>query len=224
MGPDRASFWSLAIALIVLALLFVEGLFRPTATDAEPYHQRTREVIEAFPFEIDSWVGVDVPQPTAAVTLLKPNAILSRRYRSPHSRYDVTLLIVQCRDASDMQGHYPPLCYPSNGWTKVSSEQKDWRTGDMLIQGTQYQFSRIISRRPAETVIANFMILPDGTTARGIEAVNKAAASYQRQFYGAAQVQILCDAVMPVEERQKAVNTFLQAIEPLIRVMKFDEK
>mgnify|MGYP007071125856 CR=1 FL=1 len=29
----------------------------------------------------------------------------------------VNVAVVQCRDARDMGGHYPPICYPGQGWT-----------------------------------------------------------------------------------------------------------
>ena len=208
----------------MIGLLFVDSMVRPSIANVETYHARVRATINAFPFQIGEWAGVDVPQPTAAVTLLKPNALISRRYHSRYSRYDVVLLIVQCRDARDMVGHYPPICYPSNGWTKMNSTPRDWDVEDVRITGMVYDFSRHSTRSPAATTIANFMILPSGKIAREIDEVNRVAQNYLRQSLGAAQVQILCDADMPDEEREEAIRLFLNACCPLINVMRVEDK
>jgi len=127
---------------------------------------------------------------------------------------------VQCRDARDMVGHYPPICYPSNGWTRGITYAKDWHIDDLDVPGTEYNFSRHGTRQPSALTIANFMILPNGTIGRGIEHVNKAAKNYQSQALGAAQLQIVCDAEMPQNEREETIQLFIEACRPVINEMR----
>ncbi|MDY7108295.1 MAG: exosortase-associated EpsI family protein, partial [Planctomycetota bacterium] len=80
--------------------------------------------MEGVPFFVGDWVGEDEAVPREAQKLLRPNAILSRRYRRPGGTW-LHLLVVHCSDARDMLGHYPPICYPSAGWVAIPPPDPD---------------------------------------------------------------------------------------------------
>ena len=45
-----------------------------------------------------------------------PTAVLSRRFVELGTGRHATLGVIHCGDVRDMNGHYPPSCYPSSGW------------------------------------------------------------------------------------------------------------
>ncbi|MFW6061969.1 MAG: exosortase-associated EpsI family protein, partial [Planctomycetota bacterium] len=112
----RAATATLTLAIIGGAL--AERLSYGSADEADPYHRRVAERIANIPYTIGDWKGEDVSVPRSAVELLQPNALCSRQYRNQKTGQVLSLLVVHCRDARDMTGHYPPVCYPAHGWTQ----------------------------------------------------------------------------------------------------------
>lgn len=222
--------FALVAALGLLAAAGAEGwLIRPRARDAEPFHARVRQAVAEIPRKIGNWEGPrDEEVPPAAVRLLRPNALLQRTYWNPRTGISATLLIVQCGDAADMGGHYPPVCYPSNGYDFDPQRgiiPGDWKAleqgvpgaEDGVLRGTEYAFRRRYGDGPSRNfVVRNLIVLPQGKFARDIREVRAAAADYQRQFYGAAQIQVLFDADRTTPaERDIAFAELLGANRPL---------
>ena len=87
----------------------------------DEYHSRCRSAIEQLPTQVGHWMGREVPLPQPALDLLDPNAQRNIRFTDfspmgltgPDRR--ISVMIVQCKLARDMQGHYPPRCYPAQG-------------------------------------------------------------------------------------------------------------
>src|SRR5688572_8658902 len=105
-----------ATVLVLLALLGDRALLRMAPAETEPYHAAVRAAVAAIPQVSGNWVGKDVPVPDAAVQMLHPNVIFSRRYQNLSTNETVAVLLVHVRDARDVLGHYPPVCYPGQGW------------------------------------------------------------------------------------------------------------
>src|SRR5688500_20314095 len=109
------------LSLGLLAGIFAEQRTHLKPADAEPYHARARAAVDQVPYFIGTWTGQDDEIPVAAQKLLRPNAILMRTFvdSSPgdyRSKYrSASLPIVECREARDMVGHYPPICYRPHG-------------------------------------------------------------------------------------------------------------
>src|SRR3954466_15155977 len=109
-------------AYLTVALLLglsAETLRRPRPGDAEPYHTRVKAAREQFAVP-ENWTFEDHDLPDGAIALLKPNATLFRQFKSPRP---FQFLFIQCRDARDMGGHYPPVCYPASGWVVVGDKE-----------------------------------------------------------------------------------------------------
>src|SRR3954469_20179194 len=109
-------------AFLTVALLLgltAETLSRPRPSDAEPYHAQVKAA-EAQITVPDGWTFEDFRLPDGAIALLKPNASLYRVFKSPRQ---FQFLFIQCRDARDMGGHYPPVCYPASGWVVVGDDK-----------------------------------------------------------------------------------------------------
>ena len=65
-------------------------------------------------------------------------------------------------------------------------------------------------------VIDNFMILPDGTIARNMDAIGNAADNPREKVFGAAQVQIVFDSYTTSDERNEILRTLIEANLPIL--------
>lgn len=208
--------WVACVLVLVAAQIDRTRQQEPAAV-YQAYHARVRMAASQVPIHFGDWLGVDVPVPQGAVTLLKPNAIISRRYENLRTDRRVTLLIVHCQDARDLLGHYPPVCYTGQGWNQRSATPRDWQIGTRPIHGTQYRFEADeIGDNARQIVVDNFMLLPNGQTGRDMDAVGAAAAHLRRKLYGAAQVQLVYDAGMSDTERVQIFEQIVPEAWPLI--------
>jgi hypothetical protein len=189
---------ALVLTLALLAGAALEtALARPKRQDAEPFHARVRQAAQALAMSFGEWEGQDAKVHSSAVALLRPNVVVQRRFTHRRSGQEFTFLLVQCRDAADMGGHYPPICYPSQGWETGLARSGEWRVPgdggrpDRVIRGMEYEYWRMEHGTPRTYVVRNLIILPQGRYARDIKEVREAAGDYLRQFYGAAQVQVM---------------------------------
>ena len=189
-------------------------LWRQPGADTAPYHRHVQGEAARIPLHFDNWLGVDVSVPQGAVNLLKPNVLVSRRYQEMDSGQTVTLLLVQCTDARDLLGHYPPICYAGQGWQLVSAEPRDWETGSGTIHGMRYRFKTGAQTFAEETTIDNFMLLPGGTTARNMDEVHVAAQDRRRKHFGAAQVQIVYGSAFTEAARVEIFRGFIAQLTP----------
>jgi EpsI family protein len=221
IAPHRRGAWKwraavpFACTCLLLAGILVDRLlWRRPGADAAPYHRQVQEAAANIPLHFDKWLGVDVPVPQGAVNLLKPNVLVSRRYQDMDSGRTVTLLLVQCTDARDLLGHYPPVCYAGQGWQLVSAEPRDWESDDGTVHGTRYRFKTGAAGFENQTTIDNFMVLPGGATARNMEEVHVAAQDRRRKHFGAAQVQIVYGSDVSEPTRLEVFRAFLSELNP----------
>lgn len=196
------------------------SFFRTPPADSAPYHARVVAAAETVPLHIGSWMGADTPVPAAAIQILHPNVIISRRYVNLTTGHGVSFLLVQVRDARDILGHYPPVCYAGQGWMRNATEPVDWRLDEQTIQGTRYLFSSERSGRRSEIVVDNALFLPNGTTCRDMDGVDTAARDNRLKFFGAAQVQVVYDNAIPDGQRRELFETFIRAARPVVEELK----
>ena len=205
-----------AAALLLVGMGAVNRTF-PDAEDAEPYHQRIRDVIGEAPNIIGPWESRPVELPPAAIQLLRPNAHRSRSYHNPQTGEQVSFLLVQCKDARDLSGHWPPNCYKATGYTLASADDRVWEVGDLKIPGVDYLFEIFTAGRQNSMVVSNFMILPGVGFVPDMFSVREAGADPQRRHFGAAQVQVVTDAGMTEDRRRQVFDELIEAHLPLIR-------
>jgi hypothetical protein len=221
---------SLRLIPALLTLLLLAGftadqlLFRVAPADAAPYHAAVQQAATRIPLHMGSWLGEDVPVPPAAVQLLKPNVIVSRRYTDLRSGRRFDFLLVQCSDIRDILGHYPPVCYRGQGWTTDAAEPGDWETGDLTITGTSYTFERKRQGLPARLVVYNFILLPDGRICRGMDEADEAAQDLRRKYFGAAQVQLVFDGSVPEDVRDEVLQMTVAANRDLFDTIRRGEQ
>jgi Protein of unknown function (DUF3485) len=216
---------TIALSLCVLGGAAVDRSFHKEPADTASYHEQIKKVAANAPMRIGDWMGYDMATPQSAIMLLRPNVIVSKRYINYVTGEAVSFLLVDCTDARDLQGHYPPICYPNEGWLQMSLESRDWQVGNLKLTGTQYEFMKKQydpqKNLPIETTesIANFMLLPDGKIGRDMDSVRAAAKNLQSRYYGAAQVQVIMDSSLSQERKDQIVQTMAGGYGDLISVI-----
>lgn len=181
-------------ALAVMGALGAERLlFRPSGEFAHAYHERVRHAAQQIPVSFDGWVGIDVPIPAAAIEILHPNVILSRMYQNLDTGERVALLLVQVTDARDILGHYPPVCYPAQGWSQMQSTPREWHCDQLPIAGTAYEFARERFDSVSTLSVLNVLFLPGGKSCRSMNEIESQAQSRREKFFGAGQVQLVTE-------------------------------
>lgn len=203
----------------LLAVLLGLNQTHLTPEDAADYHANVRQAVLDIPLRVGPWRGKDQEIVPAAVELLRPNVILSRQYTHRDTGESVTLLIVHCRDARDLLGHYPPVCYPGQGWrivegynpvNKLFSSNKnadDWRCYPMTHGSVQT--GDVIQ------MVYHKMLLPDGTATTDMDRVQAIAGDYEVRHYGAAQVQVIVNESLK-DKSEIEIQPLLDALEPAI--------
>jgi hypothetical protein len=229
---SRVKIFRTLIAAPVLCL----GLLGAVAVDAsrqqpppevDAYHQSIAALVEKevpwmIPQANPKWTGQQIPIPEAAQKLLKPNAIVSRGYvdNSPSESRGTprwaNLLLEQCRDSSDMDGHWPPNCYPNKGEKLEFEAPREWTIGGHTIRLTEYHFVQATADRVNKRCVYNFLIVPGFGTTRSMDDVRKAATDYRQRYYGSAQVQVIMDGDLPQNEREEI---FADLVTPLSNVI-----
>jgi hypothetical protein len=231
---SRTRNFSLAIAAPLISVAMLVGMVAENRTylkaeQFEPYHKVVKEAIEAIPYGIDSWIAKDEPVPEAAMALLKQPVIVSRRYvdTSPRGMSEpnrtASLLFVQCKQSSDMVGHYPPNCYRTHGNEMVDAHERDWIVDDMKITGMEYRFERRVEGQKLYKTVYNFLLVPGKGIKRDMEGVKASAEDYQQRYYGAAQVQVVFNSIdgpgLSVEEKDEIFRTLIRKTLPAIKAV-----
>ena len=224
MHPRSGQLIAPAIALVMLGVLAVQAAMRPTPEDTAPYHKLVESVYKDTPIKFGEWVGVQQITSGAAYRLLRPNVIFTRVFTNQRTGEDITFLLVHCKDARDIYGHYPPNCYPGQGWKfdrETDCPPFDWKVDDTLVSGTAYNFAmeQIDGR---ECIVYNFILLPNGQIARDMSQVSERAWDYMKRYYGAAQVQVVFgepECRLDPERRREIFQEMVRAHMPIIKAI-----
>ncbi len=214
----------LAPMICVLLLAGMWGdrrLFHLPTGDPSAYHAAVRAVADALPQDIgDHWKGTDVDPPVSAVEMLKPNVLRGTRYRNTVTGETATLVVVQCRDARDMTGHFPPICYPSHGWEVLDSTFMKIRVDEIDVPVTRYRMTIESIDRFSEIVIYNFFAHPGGALEAKRATALKAAENPRLKVFGAGQFQVIVNASMPEDRQREVFQVLVKAMLPLVDAIK----
>ncbi len=203
---------------LLVAMIVSGGLGVKAAGSSEAYLAAVADGIGAIPYRIGRWIGADVEAQAPAVRLLKPNKLLQRRFMSDSGEEGFSLLVVHCSDVRDMQGHYPPMCYPASGWTLDATTPADFAMGAISTPCRIYSLSRLRDGAEQQMTILNFFVVPSQTEslAPDMGALNRAAASLTRSGLGAAQVQLIMAGDVAPDRILKLMEEIAPSLEPAI--------
>lgn len=201
-----------------LVLLIVFSFLRAQEGDEAAiaqYHDQVALVVNAIPVDFNGWVGQQVPLPQSATNLLRPNALVARQYMNESENVIATLLVVHCKDTRDMAGHYPPRCYPANGW--VESSESSIGTFDLEDRTVRvYGFTRVTGQDERAITVYSLFALPNGELTTSMRDVRKLSADYQYRKYGAAQLQVVIDGEVDIETHSWILNEMYQIAQPAV--------
>lgn len=249
MNSRAGQFIAPIVALCLLAVLAVQAAMRPTPEDTAPYHNRVKDAHIAVwdEMRVDSkrselhldptdlsnkeiklrfgdWFGGTEPTSGSAYRLLRPNVIFTRVFTHQDTKERVTFLLVHCKDARDIYGHYPPNCYPGQGWVFDRDKdrlQYDLEFGGEKFTGTEYHF-RMAQASGRECIVYNFILLPNGQIARDMSKVSDHAWDYMKRYFGASQVQVVFnepECHLPKERREEIFEEMVTAHMPIIKAI-----
>ena len=243
--------WALmpGIALAMIAGVWLNQSAYDSPAAYEAYHARCRSAVAAIPRQIGQWVGRETPLPQPALDLLSPNALRNVRFTdnspaallAPDRR--VSVMIVQCKLAKDMLGHYPPRCYPAHGATLLRAEPRQWILGDAAgtlagtvpVAGTEYEFAEPDPAGGAlpvfgdddapfpsgrRRVVMSFLIVPGQGIVQDMDGVSRAAEDYKERHRGAAQVQVVFDPSAPLPDRAEREAIFRELLAPALPALR----
>ena len=252
MRRERPKKWPTFLAVILLGVVMFENLGRPKSADAEPYHQMLIDYYKSekgVPRRINQWVNKeDIESSKEAISLLKPNVLFSRVYMHELTGDTVTLLLAQCKDARDIYGHYPPICYPNSGKPQVvrinaaGKEEKKvdlikMKIGDVEVPITRYYFKD--NNKGGVMVVDNFIIYPPrkmqvddsnewqfehGKYQPNMNEFYTLVGDYTRRFYGGSQVQLIYDKGIKPEAYDALFEEIIGGIKPFIETIRRGDK
>jgi exosortase len=241
-GSPRSKWYLTPFFAPIASLLLLTGMttsdkLRTDPHEADAFHARAAAAIAHLPKTIEagrnSWYArKDIPLSDDAAALLQVNGYIHRVYVNPRTDRAVELMLVQCRDSRDMQGHYPPVCYRSQGCgITLPGDAQDWKLGTRVaggppvtpaadapsIAGREYTVTWPGGQR---MTIRNFFVLPNGKIARDMEGVNAAAKDHRELDYGVAQIQLLFDASVGAPERDQIFIDVIGSNQDLIATLR----
>lgn len=115
--------------------------------------------LDAYPRQIEQWVGEDVPIPPNIQQVAGNDAFVNRLYRNRVSNEWVNVYVAYSARPRTMLGHRPRICYVAGGWIH------DGTMTSRFVSRKGKELSCLIHRfhRPApgyeETVVLNFYIV-----------------------------------------------------------------
>jgi len=205
--------------LLLFGIVIEKVSIRLPVVDARPYHKHVREVAAKLPTLMGDWVGVDVPMSTAAVSVLKPNVMISRHFVNVRTGYQATVLLAQFPDRRDLLGHYPPVYYPNQGWRIVSDKYWNVRADAVLIPAREYKLVKSDPNNADQMVVGNFLIVPDGRLVRDITGLGGLSVNKYHNQFGAAQMQVVIHGYLTVNVREQIFRELVIGHYPLIQAI-----
>lgn len=210
---------AVAGVVIVLSSALGVGWSLPDGSGAAAYHQRVKVAAVDLPRDVGDWSGADTELPESAVALLRPNVLISRRYENKKTGQSFAMLIVQCADARDMEGHYPPNCYPSSGWTDLSKRRISVQAGSLNAASMEYEFERSTRDFVERIGVVNLILVPGDGFVTSMGSIRKLAGTISDRYYGAAQVQFVFSSQWSRKQRLAVVEEFGAVFEPLLGII-----
>lgn len=216
-GLHRAAPWT--TALVLASSLGATAWMRPASPEVGPYFDRVAERVHGVPYTLGTWVGRDAEVVPAARELLRPNAIVQRRYSRLEDGAWFDVILVHCGDVRDMQGHYPPVCYPAAGWEIDGGTPTVAGIGDRGVPATEYRAVWPHDRTvPPVRIVLMFAMPGDGVQfAREMGALRAAARTSARAEMGVLQVQVLTPTTMDERTRRELLPQVWRMLEPVVR-------
>lgn len=219
LGADRRAALSFIPAVAILVAMIIFGIRRTSdpARDKD-YFADVSAAISDIPYRIGGWIGADMEAQAPAIQLLRPNKLLQRRYAKLDGAHSFSILFVHCSDARDMEGHYPPVCYPAHGWIMVDSTPSDFILGSARVPCTIYRMKTVRNGDERRMTILNFFAFSSTVAglAADMTAVSQVSSSAAISSRGAAQFQLILQDGASLDEVTQLMQEIGPAVEPAV--------
>lgn len=221
---------ALATAMVSIGAILAGGVGVAQVEGTEEYMASVRRMVENVPYHIGPWIGQDVPMTEPARRMLRPNIVLSRKFIDLESRNGFSLLIVHCKDVRDMIGHYPPVCYPGQGFdmtdlTDVTVDEASAYPRSDLLPGPdvlrRYSFAKSNEIPETKLIVYNFFAKPTGDQRFALDMNTIESISSDRRLsgLGSAQIQIVMFESVDQTTREHVVNEVLETLQPAMNAI-----
>jgi hypothetical protein len=209
-GPALAA----GVAAMAMFALSPAFLSEPATDPAIAAHrERIATEIASLPPRFGPWVGTDVPVPSGAQRILTPNALVCREVRTLEGDGRATFVLVHCGDVRDMLGHWPPVCYRSDGWEREAGDPHEIEVsgeGRPTTRSMRHRFARFRSEGTPERIeVWTAFIAPRAEPTGDLDAFRERAASRGSSSLGIAQLQVVVPVDIPEAERETIVRSIL---------------
>lgn len=206
----------------IAVLLISIGLYMPSfdiPENRDTYFAQIKKLAVNLPLKVGTWEGRSEEPQEAAERLLRPNVIMQRQYRNTITNQYMSLLFVHCGDLRDMEGHYPVLCYPNQGWQLNDIERMPIQTAKLDFEIRLYHF--LPGRwQDSELFVYSFFVVPDDNPIiPDYGPVRTAATNPERRMHGGAQVQLVFDNTTTRQEQLRAVYLFSATMTDLLNTI-----
>lgn len=205
--------------LVVLGSAVAVGQALPDGDGAKGYHAKVRAAGAELPRQVGNWSSLDTELPEAAVALLRPNVLISRQYTNDVTEASFSFLVVQCADARDMEGHYPPNCYPTSGWTSQGQQSSSLQIGELSANAMEYDFELRATDGVTRIHVVNLLLIPSDGFVTSMSSIRNLGGTVSDRYFGAAQVQFVFSGGWNRKDRLQAVQEMGVSLEPLIDVI-----
>jgi hypothetical protein len=213
------------VAVLLFILIWIDAARRMPVGNTDAHNRRIVHLADTLIATcVGDWIGKWVESPPSVVAILKPNKLVTCAYSNVRTGEGATLLFVHCGDGRDLLGHYPPVCYPSHGQPMRSAESRDWTVGGATITGMRYRFDGLDGPFGQETVVDNFMVLPNGHFGRDMDAARAVVKDRRLRVFGAAEVQVVTQGAMSDARRDEVFRSLIEPALPLFDCVRNEVK
>jgi len=181
-------------------------------------------VLAAFPVQIGSWAGRDVPLDEAIVRATDTDARINRLYTRQNGLQSVSFYVACGVRARDLMPHRPEVCYTGNGWTLVARSSLELPMSDgKRLPCNVIQFSR--GALNVQKVVVLDYYLVDGEYCADVSLLRSKAWQGSGAVGYVAQVQIVSPITetMTGDAATRLVSSFATDSAPFVAGM-FERK
>jgi exosortase/archaeosortase family protein len=219
-GLGSVALWAspAAAAGMIVAVVVLGGFKARGSPGVTAYHVNIRKAVSAMPYRIQGSLGIDQAVSPGVERILSPNAMLQRRFTDPASGRGFGLMVIHCGDVRDLVDHYPPVCYPANGWIAQGASHHTFKIGEIAVPARLYEFSRQTQEAVIRTRVLSFFVLPGKAgVVDSMDAVEVASRSTVAAALGAAHIMVSFSGNETEAEIVSTVQGVLEPLEATIR-------
>jgi len=171
--------------------------------------------LDDVPLRHRGWVAELAPYPAEAQEILHTRALRAWRFTELGTGRAALLGIVYCGDVRDMNGHYPPVCYPSQGWRRATEAETDV---PVELEGRSFsarlwRFEMIAPDGSTRRIsVVAFFIYPEGAPTSDVASIGERAGRRADSQLGVAQMQLVMDGWPDAREVERLASDLLPVV------------